>query len=172
MMIMTAKLNLKKIVLILAGVAAVVLSLILVLGGDDTAASAEPAVTDNDARVKFLKDFGWDAVNSPKESGQVRIPEQTSEVYERYNMLQKSQGYDLSQYAGKKVLRYVYEIRNFPNAKGPVYATLLVCKNRIIGGDVTDSGAGGKIQGFRRAPETAQESQAAVPENHIINSEP
>ena len=163
MMIMTAKLNLKKVILILAGVAAVVLSLILVLGGGDTAASTEAAVTGNDARVKFLTDFGWDVVNTPKESGQVRIPEQTSEVYERYNTLQKSQGYDLSQYAGKKVLRYVYEIRSCPGAKGPVYATLLVCKNRIIGGDITDSGAGGKIQGFRRTPEPTAETAASAP---------
>lgn len=163
MMIMTAKLNLKKIILILAGVAAVVLSLILVLGGGDAAASTEAAVTGNDARVKFLTDFGWDVVNSPKESGQVRIPEQTSEVYERYNTLQKSQGYDLSQYAGKKVLRYVYEIRNYPEAAGPVYATVLVCKNRIIGGDITDSGAGGKIRGFRRIPGSAAETAPAAP---------
>ena len=166
MMIMTAKLNLKKVILILAGVAAVVLSLILVLGGGDTAASTEAAVTGNDARVKFLQDFGWEVVTSPRESGQVRIPEQTSEVYERYNTLQKSQGYDLSRYAGKKVIRYVYELQNVPGAKGPVYATLLVCKNQIIGGDVTDSGSGGKIQGFQKP------AVPSLPENHTIETTP
>ena len=163
MMIMTAKLNLKKVILILAGIAAVVLSLILVLGGgaEDAAASTEAAVTGNDARVKFLTDFGWDVVNTPRESGQVRIPEQTSEIYERYNTLQKSQGYDLSRYAGKRVLRYVYEIRNCPDARGPVYATVLVCKNRIIGGDITDTGSGGKIRGFSGAPAPAGETAPA-----------
>ena len=30
----------------------------------------------------------------------------------------------------------------------PVYATLLVCKDRIIGGDITDTTPGGRVQGL------------------------
>ena len=74
-----------------------------------------------------------------------------SEVYSRYNALQKSQGYDLSQYAGKTVMRYVYKINNFPNATEPVYATLLVYKDQIIGGDVTDTSAKGIVQGIKKS---------------------
>ena len=83
------------------------------------------------------------------ESGQVRIPTETTEVYSRYNALQKSQGYDLTAYAGKTVMRYVYEIKNYPGATEPVYATVLVYKNQVIGGDVTDTGANGIMQGFK-----------------------
>jgi len=162
MMIMTAKVNMKKILLILAGIAAGILLLVLLFGGSGSADPAVPSVSDNDARVQFLKDFGWEVSTSPVESGQVRIPENTSEAYARYNALQKSQGYDLTQYAGKTVMRYVYKINNYPNATDPVYATLLVYKNQIIGGDITDTAAKGVVQGFRMPQQTPQ-PQATTP---------
>ena len=163
MMVMTAKVDLKKILVILAAAAAVILALVLLFGGGEEAAQtgAKP-VSDNDARVQFLKDFGWDVAASPTESSQVKIPEQTSEVFDRYNTLQKGQGYDLTQFAGKKVMRYVYQINNYPGATAPVYATLLVHKNEIIGGDITDTSASGHIRGFRM-PQPA--ATAPVPES-------
>ena len=158
MMVMTAKVNLKKIMLILGAVAAVLLALILLLGGGNSATpTAAPAVSGNDSRVQFLKNFGWEVSTSPTESSQVRIPQETSPVFDRYNTLQKGQGYDLSTYAGKNVMRYVYQINNYPGATAPVYATLLVHKNQVIGGDVTDTAAGGKIQGFKM-PESSTPS--------------
>ena len=156
MMVMTAKVNLKKIMVILAAAAALLLALILLLGGGDSepTAATVPPVSGNDSRVQFLKNFGWDVVTTPTESSQVRIPQQTSDVFDRYNTLQKGQGYDLSAFAGKNVMRYVYQINNYPGAKGPVYATLLVHRNQVIGGEVTDTTPGGKIRGFKM-PETA-----------------
>lgn len=156
MMVMTAKVDKKKMILALAAVAALVLALILLLGGkSDTAQTGAPAASNNDQRVKFLMDLGWQVTTSPKESSQVKIPSASSEVFDRYNTLQKSQGYDLNDFAGKKVMRYVYEINNFPGATEPVYATLLVYKNEIIGGDVTDTAAGGRIQGFQPVPKAS-----------------
>ncbi len=164
MMVMTAKVDMKKILLILAAVAALILAMILLIGEKDTVQTAAPAPGSNDARVKFLTDFGWDVTTSPKETSQVKIPEETSEVFDRYNALQKGQGYDLSKYAGKKVMRYVYKINNYPGATQPVYATLLVHKNRIIGGDVTDTAAGGHIRGFKM-PETPAATPSTIPES-------
>lgn len=149
MMVMTAKVNFKKIIIGLVAAAALIVALILLFGGKDAEPTATGAVSNNDARVQFLKSFGWDVSTSPAESSQVRIPEESTEVYDRYNALQKSQGYDLSQYAGKAVMRYVYKINNYPGATEPVYATLLVYKNQIIGGDVTNTAAKGAVQGFK-----------------------
>ena len=152
MMVMTAKVDMKKILLILGAIAAGLLMLILLLGDGETAQAAQtsaPALSGNDARVKFLQDFGWEVTTSPKESSQVKIPEETTEIFDRYNTLQKSQGYDLSQFAGKKVMRYVYQINNYPGASDPVYATVLMHKNTVIGGDVTDTSPQGHIQGFK-----------------------
>jgi len=164
MMVMTAKVDKKKILLVIVAVAALILSGVLLLGGDEetAAATAAPAVSNNDARVQFLKDFGWDVTTSPAETSQVKIPEESSDVFDRYNNLQKSQGYDLTEYAGKKVMRYVYRVNNYPGATEPVYATLLVYKNKIIGGDVTDTAAKGQIRGFKM-PENAATTPTTVP---------
>ena len=150
MMFMTAKVDLKKTALILGAVAAVIIAMLLLFGsGGETRTTAAPAVTNNDARVGFLKGFGWEVTNSPAESSQVRIPENSSEVFDRYNNLQKSQGYDLTQYAGKKVMRYVYRLNNYPGATEPVYATLLIYKDRVIGGDVCSASVDGFVHGWR-----------------------
>ena len=88
----------------------------------------------------------------------MKIPTEQTPVYSRYNDLQKSQGYDLTEYAGKTVMRYVYEVNNFPDAQQPVYATLLVYKNRIIGGDITNTAAQGAVQGLKNPNQTAPTS--------------
>ena len=164
MMVMTAKVDLKKILAALAAAAAVVLALVMLLGGGDqeTAATAAPAAGSNDARVEFLKSFGWDVTTSPTESSQVKIPTDPDPVFQRYNALQKGQGYDLSQFAGKKAMRYVYKVGNYPGATEPVYATVLVYKGEIIGGDITNTAPGGKIQGFQRTQGAPMPSTAAT----------
>lgn len=161
MMVMTAKVDFKKILIILAVVVAVILGAILLLGGnEDAAPTAAGTVSNNDSRVKFLEEMGWQVSASPTESSQVRIPAEDSEVFSRYNALQKSQGYDLSAYAGKTVMRYVYKVNNFPGATEPVYATVLVYKNQIIGGDITNTAAKGVVQGFQKQEAETQPTQA------------
>ena len=154
MLVMTAKVDMKKIAIILAAVVGLIVGLILLFGGSDTQPTAAPSLATNEGRVKFLTDFGWDVVVSPTQTSQVKIPEKSGDVFDRYNALQKSQGYDLSSYAGKTVMRYVYEIKNYPGATDPVYATLLIYKDQVIGGDVTDTSAKGAIQGFRMREES------------------
>ena len=163
MLVMTAKVDKKKIVMILAAVIALVVGLVMLLGGNDSEPTASTNVSNNDSRVAFLKSFGWDVTTSPTESSQVRIPAETSDVFDRYNQLQKSQGYDLSAYAGKTVMRYVYRINNYPNATEPVYATLLVYKNQIIGGDVTDTAAKGVVRGFKMPKQEASVPSTTTP---------
>ena len=157
MLVMTAKVNKKKLAVIFSAVVVAIAALVLLLSGNDTAPTASTAISNNDARVAFLKQFGWDVTTSPVETSQVRIPEKSSAIFERYNALQKSQGYDLSAYAGKTVMRYVYKINNYPGATEPVYATLLVYKNQVIGGDVTDTAAKGVVQGFKKQESTLPE---------------
>ncbi len=149
MMVMTAKVDIKKVLIALAAVAAVIVTLILLLGGGRSAQTGAPAMSANDARVKFLEDLGWSVSASPVESGQVKIPTEQSEIYSRYNDLQKEAGYDLTQYAGKTVMRYVYKVNNHESSEG-VFATLLVFKDQVIGGDVLDTAPGGKIVSLKK----------------------
>ena len=171
MLVMTAKVDKRKIIIVCTALLAAIGIIAAVFWGSGSEApapqpspSTEPAPTaetaqsaaqtdgsvadTNDARVRFLTDLGWDVTVSPTESMQVKIPQNTSEVFERYNALQKTQGFDLSKYAGKTVMRYVYRVSNFPGATEPVYATVLVYKDQIIGGDITNTAPDGKVQGF------------------------
>ena len=165
MIMMTAKVNIKKVLIALIAAAALIIGLISLLGGSNED-HAVTTMSDNDSRVQFLESQGWQVTTSPKEASQVKIPTEQTPAYSRYNDLQKSQGYDLSQYAGKTVMRYVYEVQNYPDAADPVYATLLVYKNQIIGGDVTNTAAKGAVQGLKKPGETTPSttpSETALP---------
>ena len=108
MLVMTTKVDKRKLLIAAAALLAAIAGL-LFLGGNDsqpTAAMNTPAAADtNEARVKFLTDLGWEVTTSPAEATEVKIPRDSDEVFARYNELQKSQGYDLTKYAGKKVMR-------------------------------------------------------------------
>ena len=162
MFVMTARVNKTAVFLGLAVIAVTIGLLLALFGGGSSAeptAATAPAADSNDARVKFLADLGWEITASPTESMQVRIPKESTEVFDRYNQLQKSQGYDLTKLAGKNAMRYVYKVTNYPGATDPVYATVLVYRNQIVGGDVTDTSPKGKVHGFKM-PQSATDSTA------------
>ena len=77
------------------------------------------------------------------------IPAQFDKIFGGYNEIQKRQGLDLSKYKGKEMMRYTYEIKNYPGTAEPIYATILVYRDQIIGGDITVSGPGGQVRGFQ-----------------------
>ena len=68
MMMMTAKVDIKKLLVVLGIVAAVILGIIAIFGGSSETAAP---VSDNDSRVQFLKDAGWEVSTSPTQSSQV-----------------------------------------------------------------------------------------------------
>lgn len=150
MFVLTAKLSKSKIFIAIAILVVVVAVLILIFsGGKSDVKDNAVAVSSNDDRVAFLAGFGWSVNAEPVQTQKVLIPSGTpGEVFTRYNKLQISQGYDLTKYAGKEAMRYVYEILNYPEATEPVYATILVYDGTVIGGDVTSTSADGVICGF------------------------
>lgn len=151
MVVMTAKVDKKRIGLVLAIVAALIVTILILVGspGGKSSQGTPVSIRTNDQRVSYLSQYGWDVVVSPVQTRQVMIPTELSEVFERYNALQVSQGFDLTQYTGKTVTQYVYQIENYPNATDPVYATLLIYDEQVIGADVTDTSAGGVVQGLK-----------------------
>lgn len=153
MVIMTAKVSKSKLIAIALIVLVAVILLVVCLtnsGKSGSAPAAENAaqaapleLKTNDDRVAYLASYGWEVAQEPVQTQEVRIPTEPSEVFERYNDLQVSQGFDLHNYAGKSVKRYVYQISNYPDTEDTYYATLLVYKNAVIGGDVSSSAQGG-----------------------------
>ena len=85
----------------------------------------------------------------PVKTQQVTVPADPSEVFLRYNELQVSQGYDLLQYSGEELTRYVYRITNYPDEAGVYYATLLVKDGQIVGADVASSAKTGVMHGLK-----------------------
>ena len=153
MVVLTAKVSKGKLVAIIL-IIAVVVGLLVVLGSkaDEGAATAETAITtveNNDDRVAYLQSLGWQVNPEPVESQEVRIPAELPEVLQKYNELQQSQGYDLTQFGGKTVKRYVYEVLNYPDTTDSYYLTLLVHKGTVIGGDVTSAAQDGLMQGLQ-----------------------
>lgn len=165
MFVFTAKLSKTK--LAAAGViliAAIVLIALLADSGDTPSTNA-PIGGTNDERVAYLATFGWSVNAEPTQAQKVHIPDTAeNEVFARYNELQRSQGFDLTDYAGKEVMRYVYEILNYPDAAEPVYASVLVCDGYIIGGDVTNTAPDGVIHGFAKPSAAPSEATAEVTE--------
>ena len=148
MFLMTAKVSRRRMLAALGGLIVLIAGMLLLFRSPDAAETIArgqnaPAVKTAEQRLAFLRELGY----SPGEekSMQVRIPKEGGEVFRRYNELQKSQGFDLTRFAGKNVMRCEFELRDFPGASAPVHATLLLYRGRLIGGDVTDSSPGGRV---------------------------
>ena len=100
-------------------------------------------------RISFIKNFGYNVEGLAHQS-EVRVPEEFDAVYTKYNDIQRSQGLNLKKYAGKNVSRYSYYVTDYPQYDGKVIITLLVYKNRIIGGDVCGVDGEGFLHGFEK----------------------
>ena len=122
-------------------------------GGDDVPTSATvnytKIKTDED-RIAFLGQFGWEVKPTAVEVKETKIPKEFDNVFSTYNELQKRQGLDLSDYKGKAITRYTYEITNYPDYEGTVYANLIIYKNKVIGGDICTADVEGFIHGFKK----------------------
>lgn len=100
-------------------------------------------------RIEFLSQFGWEVNETPITENEIKIPDEFDKILKTYNEVQKQQGLDLSKYKGKTVTRYTYEITNYPNYSGKVYANVILYKNRVIGGDICSADINGFIHGFK-----------------------
>ena len=162
MFIVTTKISKGKAAAILIGfcailaVCVVLVSMVKSRAADTAALTGKPKIEvsyknirENGDRITFLNAFGWEVAEDPVYIEEITIPEDFNEVYETYNQLQKEQGLDLSRYRGKTVRRYTYQVLNYPDAEETVYANLLICKNRVIGGDVCSSRYHGFMHGFQ-----------------------
>ena len=99
----------------------------------------------NEDRIAFLKSYGWETDGMLISEADVVIPHEFDSLYEEYNQLQKNEGLNLEKYKGKKVKMYIYKVNN---AEEDAYASILVYKNRVIGGDITAAMSGGSMYSF------------------------
>ncbi|MCI1965586.1 MAG: DUF4830 domain-containing protein [Oscillospiraceae bacterium] len=105
------------------------------------------AASDNDERIAFFKQFGWEVKPQPVADGEVTIPQKFDDVYIKYNNIQQEQGLDLIPYEGKACKQWVYEITNFPEQE-VMRGTLLVYNGYVIAGDLCTPALDGFMTGF------------------------
>lgn len=101
-------------------------------------------------RQEFLSEMGWEVSDEYDECKVAIIPENFNEVYESYNKLQKNQGFDLSDYKGKSVEIYTYNVKNYPDCDSKVLCNLMVYEGQLIGGDVCSAQLDGFMQGLMK----------------------
>lgn len=107
--------------------------------------------TDED-RLKLLSELGWKTTGEVVEEESFTLPETFDRVLLGYNEIQKDQGLDLTRYRKKKVTRYTYEVTNYPDYEGRVYANLIVWRGRVVAGDISSADPMGFVRGLEADP--------------------
>ena len=115
---------------------------------EPTSSISYSKIYENSDRIDFISQFGWEVEETPVEEVEVVVPESFDKIYLGYNEMQKEQGLNLSKYKGKTVTRYTYKVTNYPDYDGTVYISLLVYKDKVVGGDVCSADVNGFVHGF------------------------
>lgn len=107
----------------------------------------------NKERLQFISQFGWEVSDEPEEVCEIIIPQEFDDVYNNYNELQLKQDCDLRDYAGLRVKRWTYIIKNYPGYSETdtcVRINLLIYNGIVIGGDVSSTELSGFMHTFRK----------------------
>lgn len=155
MFIFTARINRKRLA---AGAAALILLCgaafaVGNLNGDSSvnaavSVAAPKKVKTNEDRIAYLEHFGWQVTPEAVSVEELLIPEEFDETYTEYLALQEAQGFDLTQYCGKRLKRYTYEITNYPTGETGVQASLLIYKNKVVGAQILSARLDGFLHGL------------------------
>ena len=103
-------------------------------------------ISEKDAAA-YLSGYGWELSEQPSSVKNVEIPAEFTALYESYNQLQKSQGFDLSEYRSKTAIMYTFRVLNH-TSPDDVFANLLVINGNVIAGDVISYALDGFITGL------------------------
>lgn len=107
-------------------------------------------MSNEDDIIEFLGTYGWECEAKYTDKSEVIIPGPFDLVYENYNEIQLEAGLDLRNYMGKKCTRYTYVITNYPKDTGEtVYANVIVCMGKCIGGDICTVSLGGFMHSLK-----------------------
>ena len=102
----------------------------------------------NAERIAYLEGYGWITGGEPAAVEEILLPQTFGPDYKDYLNLQSEQGFDLQAYGGKTVKRYTYSIKNYPGLQENIWASILVYKKTVIGGEVFCNQGDGFTQGL------------------------
>ncbi|MBE6696854.1 MAG: DUF4830 domain-containing protein [Ruminococcaceae bacterium] len=152
MFIYTLKFDRKKAIFIVIMAALILFGIIMLVTIDapEKAETSNAKISTDEKGANYLASLGWKVELPALNKETVLIPKTFNDIFDKYNALQLSQGYDLKEYAGKEVNLYTYKVTNH-NSNDTVYAQLYVYKNKVIGGDIHSSSLDGFMCGLKNA---------------------
>lgn len=100
-------------------------------------------ISTNAQRVQYIATLGVNLQNDEYLQKQVIIPQEFGDVYSNYNALQRTAGFDLSAFRGKKVTVYTYYTTDGKAVN------LMIYKNKLIGGDIADLNVNGQMAALK-----------------------
>jgi len=154
MFIFTFKWSKKVAVAIVLVIALILVAIITIAAASHSKDNETPDkeiinVRNEKTRIEYLKQYGWEVKLPAVCEDKVLIPREFSSVFEKYNELQKKQGFDLSEYCGLEVETYTYEITNY-NSSETVLAQLYIYKGTVIAADIHSTALDGFITGIKK----------------------
>lgn len=151
MKMLTLKLKPKMIfgiILAVTGVVVIILTFVSNHLVESKSVAAVISASTDEERRNYLSTFGWEAEEEFEEK-ELTIPQSWNQVYTDYNEVQINQGFDLTEYKGRKVKLYTYTITNYEKSNEGIVADMLVCDGVLIGGDLCNTSAeNGFLVGF------------------------
>ncbi len=118
----------------LKALCAAVLSAIIIAAA--SCGKTYPAHSEKDIE-KFLSEHGIETAGKSTIKT-VTIPAEFGAVYERYNELQKRQGFDLTAYRSREATVYTFGVVSVDDKHTDLTeAHVMVCDDAVIGGDVS-----------------------------------
>ncbi len=94
--------------------------------------------------AEFAENLGFSVDAAPIETVNVKLPTKFDAVLDKYNDIQKSQGFNLAKYKNKEVVRHSFRVTALPDEqslpKEDVLLTFILHKDKIIGGDLFFTG--------------------------------
>lgn len=131
---------------LLTAFAAVLLAATVFFGLRKPIKSADTSVSaDVTAPGEYLASFGFSFEEPVKDK--ITVPYVFEAVYENYNAIQRSQGFDLSKYKGKTLTRYTYQL--LEENRDDRFAEILLCGDLIVGADIYSVGFDGEMTALK-----------------------
>ena len=153
MFIKTFKTSKYELIIILIGLVCFIATLWYIISSSSSGAkttSADPAsgpehfltsARTSEDRISFLSQFGWKVEPDPLDVRDVVIPAEFDGKLAEYNEIQKTLGFDIEKYKGRRVRKWEYAVTNYPGSIPSVKATLLIYNGKVIGGDISGNGS-------------------------------
>lgn len=116
------------------------------LKSENGGAAAAVIIGDNYSIEHYLLSFGLESDEVTVD--EITVPQRFNDVYENYNAIQKSQGFDLGDYRGKTLTRYTCKLTDFNGDEG-YFAEILTYCGEVVGADVYSAFVGGGMYGLK-----------------------